>query len=415
VRKLGAGSFGEVFLAYSITITNSSSITTTVVPAVPAEAAVKVETSGPYPQLARESRLLKEFRSVGFPAVYYTGVAQGSVGMGDYTILVMELLSHSLEDLLHMCHGKFTLKTNLLVAKQLLQRIESLHNFGFLHRDIKPENFLIGRKGTTGENTIFIIDFGLSKRYWNDTTNEHIPFADHKSLTGTARYASINSHKGYELSRRDDLEAIGYMLLYFMRGDLPWQGLPALTKEEKYTKIMDKKIETSVEFLCDSGIPEEFGTYLKYVRSLRFQDRPDYTYLKGLFADVMTRTYHGSKDGVSGGVGGTNSGSTPQLLFDWSGKIGTIEDTESTSPSISNRNRMNKLGLGISKSANVGSTNGDKNKNLSPRGRDVGNTGSDEGGGGGGDIIPTQNSSQQLKRRFLSHFSKLKGICFRSQ
>lgn len=117
-----------------------------------------------------------------------------------------------------------------------------------MHRDIKPENFLLGRADKM--DLVHVIDFGLSKRYCDAKTHEHIPYKDNKSLTGTARYASINAHRGIEQSRRDDLEAIGHMLFYFLRGNLPWQGLPAKTKDEKYRKIKEKKIETQIDTLC---------------------------------------------------------------------------------------------------------------------------------------------------------------------
>jgi hypothetical protein len=116
----------------------------------------------------------------------------------------------------------------------------------------------------------------------------HIPYRENKNLTGTARYASINTHLGIEQSRRDDLEAIGYVLMYFARGNLPWQGLKATTKKEKYERISEKKITTSVEQLC-KGFPSEFATYLNYARSLRFDDTPDYTYLRKLFRDLFIR------------------------------------------------------------------------------------------------------------------------------
>jgi len=118
----------------------------------------------------------------------------------------------------------------------------------------------------------------------------HIPYKDNKSLTGTARYTSINTHLGIEPSRRDDLEAIGYVLMYFLKGSLPWQGLKASTKKEKYEKIMEKKISTPVDVLC-KGFPEEFSIYLNYCRSLRFEDRPDYLYVKRLFRDLYFRLY----------------------------------------------------------------------------------------------------------------------------
>eukprot|EP01016_Furgasonia_blochmanni_P041500 TRINITY_DN5399_c0_g1_i15.p2 TRINITY_DN5399_c0_g1~~TRINITY_DN5399_c0_g1_i15.p2 ORF type:complete len:287 (+),score=53.90 TRINITY_DN5399_c0_g1_i15:630-1490(+) len=200
--------------------------------------------------------------------------------------MVIDLLGPSLEELFNFCNRKFSLKTVLMIAEQMINRIEYMHAKNFLHRDIKPENFLIG----TGKraDTIYIIDYGLAKKYRDPSTGLHIPYKDNKSLTGTARYTSINTHLGIEQGRRDDLEAIGYVLMYFNRGSLPWQGLKANTKKEKYEKIMEKKINTPVETLC-KGFPEEFCTYLNYCRALKFEDRPDYLWLKRLFRDLFFR------------------------------------------------------------------------------------------------------------------------------
>jgi casein kinase I family protein HRR25 len=128
-----------------------------------------------------------------------------------------------------------------------------LHSRNFIHRDVKPDNFLIGLGKK--KNQVYVIDFGLAKRYRDPKTGLHIPFKDGKSLTGTARYASINTHLGIEQSRRDDLEALGYVLVYFLRGELPWQGLKSKTMNEKYEKIMEKKITTQLDVLCCKGIP----------------------------------------------------------------------------------------------------------------------------------------------------------------
>jgi serine/threonine protein kinase len=131
-----------------------------------------------------------------------------------------------------------------------------------------------------------LIDFGLSKKY-KDSLNVHIPYKDNKQLTGTARYASINNHMGIEQSRRDDLESLGYVLIYFLiGGQLPWQGLKAKTKYEKYSKICSKKVDTPIEDLCE-GIPNEFVLYLKYCRNLEFKGNPDYNYLRKLFRELF--------------------------------------------------------------------------------------------------------------------------------
>lgn len=142
----------------------------------------------------------------------------------------------------------------------------------------------IGKRG----NQVNVIDFGLAKKYRDAKTHLHIPYRENKNLTGTARYASINTHLGVEQSRRDDLESLGYVMMYFCRGSLPWQGLKAATKKQKYDRIMEKKMTTSTEFLT-RGFPNEFAIYLNYTRSLRFDDKPDYSYLRKLFRDLFVR------------------------------------------------------------------------------------------------------------------------------
>ncbi|GME84737.1 unnamed protein product [Ambrosiozyma monospora] len=200
--------------------------------------------------------------------------------------MVIDLLGPSLEDLFNYCNRKFSYKTVLLLADQLLCRIEFIHARSFIHRDIKPDNFLmgIGKKGSQ----VNVIDFGLAKKYRDPRNHLHIPYRENKNLTGTARYASINTHLGIEQSRRDDLESLGYVLIYFCRGSLPWQGLRAATKRQKYDRILEKKMATPSELLA-RGLPNEFTHYLNYVRSLRFDDKPDYIYLRRLFRDLFIR------------------------------------------------------------------------------------------------------------------------------
>lgn len=176
-----------------------------------------------------------------------------------------------------------------MVAKQMLSRVQTIHEKNLIYRDIKPDNFLIGRPNTKAQNVIHVVDFGMAKQYRDPKTKQHIPYRERKSLSGTARYMSINTHLGREQSRRDDLEALGHVFMYFLRGGLPWQGLKAATNKQKYEKIGEKKQTTAIKDLCE-GFPEEFNKYLSYVRNLGFEDTPDYDYLRELFTKALQNT-----------------------------------------------------------------------------------------------------------------------------
>jgi len=200
--------------------------------------------------------------------------------------MVIEMLGPSLEDLFNYCGRKFSLKTVLLLADQLIDRICTLHTKGYLHRDLKPENILIGLEENA--STLYLIDYGLAKKWKVSPTNEHIPMKEGKSLTGTARYASANTHLGVEQSRRDDLEGAGYVILYMLMGELPWQGLRGKTKEEKYRKIKESKVGTPIPELT-KGYPKEFADYMNYCRNLGFTEDPDYNYLRRMFKELYNR------------------------------------------------------------------------------------------------------------------------------
>ena len=175
---------------------------------------------------------------------------------GEYNAMVMDLLGQNLEDLYNYCAKNFTLKTILMIIIQMIERLKHVHDNHYIHRDIKPENFLIG-KDTTAK-TIYLLDFGLAKRYRDEYTHIHIPLKENRNLTGTARYASCNAHNGLEQSRRDDMESIAYVILYFFRKKLPWQGLKCKDKNEKHAKIKEIKMSMTPEKLFEGAEEKEF-------------------------------------------------------------------------------------------------------------------------------------------------------------
>ena len=266
--RLSGGSFGQIYKGIN-TKTKE-------------EVAIKIESKNiETPQLIHESKILKALKdNEGFPKVYLV------TPLDDVLIMVMELLGDNLQKILTKSpQKKFSLKTTLMLGIQILKRIKTLHENNYIHRDIKPENFTIGLKKF--KNIIYMIDYGLTRKFC-DSHKNHIPYKEGKHLTGTALYASIYTHKGIEQSRRDDLESLGYMMIYFIKGELPWVNVKGKNKDVKYKKIMEKKIELKPEILCE-GLPDEFKQYFKYVRELQFTEEPNYEFLFGLFNNAMKK------------------------------------------------------------------------------------------------------------------------------
>ena len=259
-KKISAGSFGTVYTGVDLKSNEN--------------VAIKIEkvTGGDEMRsVIREGTFLKKLEGLrGIPKVYWSG------SKGDQDVLVITLLGKDLASYLKI-YKKFSLKTVLMIADQLLLLLENIHSKCLLHRDIKPENILVG-KGDHGD-TIFFVDFGISK-YYKDNLGRHIAYREKKSFIGTTRYASIAAHLGIEISRKDDLESLAYVIIFLAKGQLPWQNLN-VSEAEKTKKVGEIKIKTTVEELC-KGLPEEIAKYLTYVKNLSFKENPDYIFLKGL-------------------------------------------------------------------------------------------------------------------------------------
>jgi serine/threonine protein kinase len=269
-QQLGSGSFGHVYLG--------KKLKDNLIIAIKVEKKVKDEDS----MLKLEYIILKhinnEYSSLGFPYAYHF------IESDNYKFLITTVLGKNLYELLKLCNGKFSVKTTIMIGIQMIDRIEQLHKSHYVHRDIKPENFLIGVN--EHRDIIHLIDFGLSKKYRSSKTLEHRKIDTNSSPVGTLRYMSINTLQRIEQSRRDDMESIGYILIYFLNGRLPWQGLNISNKRKRYSKILRKKRRISTHKLC-SGLPICIFTYMKYVKSLKYDDDISYNCLRTLFINEM--------------------------------------------------------------------------------------------------------------------------------
>ncbi len=287
-NPIGSGSFGQVLYGKH----KNTSL----------EVAVKVISSDTSSEtIKKEINFSKQLQKInGFPTIYYTCVYDKK------NIIVESLLGPSLDKLFKYCGRKFPLKTVCLIGKEIVKRLENMHEKGILHRDLKPNNLTWGNFNSSYNNitnynslnnicnnldikTIFLIDFGLSCSYLEGGfSSKHYKIKTNLSFVGTLRYASLNSHKGIRQSRRDDLESMIYILIYFLKGKLPWQDVRAKEKEERHKKITEIKSSATIESLCED-LPPEFAELLTYVKGLEFEEKPYYEKFYAFFHNLIEK------------------------------------------------------------------------------------------------------------------------------
>ena len=257
-NRLGKGSFGEVYLAYDKNLKK--------------KVACKIEECTEDSKLVRLKHEFKMYKLLEKNGVKCVPKVYNFFQVSDnFYILSMELMDSTLDSVFNDSGKQLDVPTVLKIGIQCIRALQRVHESGIIHRDIKPGNFVFDKK----KQNIYVIDFGLSRKYL-DSKKNHISLTTGRSLIGTARYASINIHLGLEPSRRDDLESLSYMLLYFLRGSLPWQGLKK--GKNGNDKIGEKKMCTTHQTLCD-GFPECFTKMVVYCRNLNFAEIPNYDYL----------------------------------------------------------------------------------------------------------------------------------------
>jgi serine/threonine protein kinase len=271
-KLLGEGSFGKVYLG-KVNDTNDI---------------VAIKTEEPkHNYLSKEGSICKVLTDkkevpIGFSKYYWYGEDSDK-----HKYLICEALGKSIQDLLTKCGGSFSLKTVIMVGFQILNRIEYLHQHNFIHRDIKPSNFLVGIGGK--KNTIYLVDFGLSKEYC-DKNGNHIEYLKNKAYVGTIRYMSVNCHKGVETARRDDMYSYIYMLFFLYYGNLPWQGMNDNDKKKRLKIIGNIKAEFNkdpTKFFENPTVPSSFLKILDYTRKMKFKQNIDYDRIREYLVDDM--------------------------------------------------------------------------------------------------------------------------------
>jgi tau tubulin kinase len=264
--KLGRGQFAEVYAATDATRDG-------------ARVAVKVESE--HRTSAREARVMRAMAG----KAHFVDLLLESTHEGK-PILVMDLVGENLADLRSRARGgRFGPRTTSAIAIAMLDALESMHGAGYVHRDIKPGNVCVGN-GKEGMKRLYLIDFGLARKFTDDDGNA-LPERDDATFRGTTTYASVYAHENKEQSARDDLFSALYVLVEAHEGVLPWKA-----GEEKMSKqnveLEKKKCVTNPSLLCPTyGCPKPIEMFARAIATLKYGQIPDYAALRAPFEDVV--------------------------------------------------------------------------------------------------------------------------------
>ena len=229
--------------------------------------------------LKNETYTLLNLKGPGIPSVVSFGIS------GKYNILVENLLGKSIHDIWFEKNKKFNLKDTCVFAIQAISLLEYVHSKNYLHRDIKPANFLVGNPDNS---QLYLIDFGNASKFRSSRTGKHMRNAKSSSVFGSLLFLSINAFKGIVQTRKDDLESLGLVIIYLYNGSLPWSEIRSSNIHQSYDKVETIRKIVSNDYIC-RGMPQEMNIYMNYINNLKYDERPDYEYLRQLFLNVLKK------------------------------------------------------------------------------------------------------------------------------